>query len=193
MRDKGFDYYYNDPFARNIFARCFEAKLDPAIPAQYDLLTAFEVFEHSPDPVGDARRMLAYSDSILFSTELQPRDPDALEGWFYLLPDAGQHIAFHTRDSLDRLARQFGLKVFSDGVSLHFLTKRPISLEASDLSLGRRDLMTRATGWLIRRVAALVGAETPLPSLITQDTTYVNKLLRETVGKLPVRAGKEEP
>lgn len=181
MRDRGFDYYFDDPFSRNIFARCFEASKLALGPGEYELLTAFEVFEHSPDPVGDVGRMLAFSDSILFSTELQPADANSLEDWFYLLPDAGQHVAFHTPDSLRALARQFGMKVFSNASSLHFLTKRPAKLAAKDLDLWHRDPATKAMSWLTRKMSALTAASPPIPSLMSADAKYVNQLLRDRV------------
>ena len=179
MRDRGFDYYYDDPFARNIFARCFEARKPVAGHQDYELLTAFEVFEHSPDPVGDVGRMLAYADSILFSTELQPEDANVLEDWFYLLPDAGQHVAFHTRKSLHNLAKQFDLNMFSDGRSLHFFSKRSVKLQAKDLDIWYRDPVTKVLRWMIRKILAFKGATPPTASLISSDVKYVNQLLRD--------------
>jgi len=185
MRDRGFDYYFDDPLSRNIFARCFEAKTLGLGQGEYELLTAFEVFEHSPDPVGDVLLMLAFSDSILFSTELQPADANALEDWFYLLPEAGQHVAFHTPDSLRALAGQFDLKVFSNAESLHFFTKRPVKLAAYDLDIWHRDPATKVMGWLIRKLSALTGAPPPMPSLISADVKRVNQLMRERVQAKP--------
>ncbi len=46
MRDNGFDFYRSDRQCENLFAKGFEASLD--VSPSYELLTAFEVFEHLP-------------------------------------------------------------------------------------------------------------------------------------------------
>lgn len=178
MRDKGFDFYYDDPFARNIFARCFEAKPDSSNPGQYELLTAFEVFEHSPDPMDDVRRMLTYSDSILFSTQLQPRRPEDLENWYYISPDTGTHVAFYTANALKEVACQLNLRFYSNGDSVHVLTRRAISLRPSELNLFHRDLITRGADWTKRKLRRLMGVPKPMTSLTGSDVSYVNKFLR---------------
>ena len=50
MRDAEFDFYWQDRYAQNLFARGFEWGADSGLqPAT--LATAIEVLEHAPDPV----------------------------------------------------------------------------------------------------------------------------------------------
>jgi hypothetical protein len=63
MRDKGFDFYRSDKYAKNLFAKQFEASET----ISYDLLTAFEVFEHLVNPTDEVERMLKLSDAIFLA------------------------------------------------------------------------------------------------------------------------------
>ena len=124
MRDNGFMFSWHDKYCRNEFARGFEGDADAG---PYELLTAFEVFEHLVDPVAELSAMLAYSDSILFTTQLLPEPaPRPEEWWFYGL-EHGQHISFFTRTSLEVLGARFGLKLYTNGRSMHLLTKRRLN------------------------------------------------------------------
>ena len=46
MRDAGYDFYRQDKFCNNLFAQQFDIKSFNTINLSFDLLTAFEVFEH---------------------------------------------------------------------------------------------------------------------------------------------------
>jgi hypothetical protein len=122
MRDKGFDFYWHDKFCENIFAQDFEAKKDES----FELLTAFEVFEHLADPVAEVEQMLKYSKNILFSTELFPSSSPKPADWWYYGLDHGQHVAFYTHESLKRIALKFGLNVYTNGKNIHLLTGKNI-------------------------------------------------------------------
>jgi glycosyltransferase involved in cell wall biosynthesis len=123
MRDKGFDFYWEDKFCQNIFARNFI--LDSSI--KYELVTAFEVFEHLSDPLMEIEAMLQFSDSVLFSTELLPASNPRPGEWWYYAPQTGQHISFYTYSSLQKIAERLGLKFYSDGSSNHLLSKRELT------------------------------------------------------------------
>ena len=123
MRDNGFDFHWEDKFCENIFAKNFLLK--PNI--KYELVTAFEVFEHLPDPLMEIEAMLQFSDSILFSTELLPADNPRPGEWWYYAPQTGQHISLYTRKSLQEIARQLGLKCYSDSSSNHLLSRREMT------------------------------------------------------------------
>lgn len=80
---------------------------------RYDVITCFEVFEHTPSPqdtVRDIRSFLADPGLLVFSTLLQPPDIEqAGVQWWYAAPRNG-HVSLHSRDSLTALLKQFGLK-----------------------------------------------------------------------------------
>jgi len=121
MRDRGFDFYRHDAHCENIFADRFDLSNLPAGPT-FAMLTAIEVFEHLQDPVAELDRMLRLSDTILFTTELQPEDDAALLEWHYFAPETGQHISLFHRDSLAALARRLGLHLLTHK-DIHFLSK----------------------------------------------------------------------
>lgn len=122
MRDLGYDCHWYDPFCKNLFARGFEA--DVSSGNKFDIVTAFEVFEHSVDPVRDVERMFEHANTIVFSTLLVPdSDLRSPEDWWYFIPITGQHIAFYTRESLTQIASKFEASFFTNGVGLHLMTR----------------------------------------------------------------------
>lgn len=123
MRDSGFDFYRYDKHCENLFAREFEVDLNN----RYELLTAFEVFEHLSNPIDEIHEMLSFCQNILFTTELLPvTTPKPGEWWYYGL-DHGQHISFYTYKSLSVIAEKFSLNLYSDGKSIHLLTSKKIT------------------------------------------------------------------
>lgn len=120
MRDLGFDYYRYDIYCENLFAKHFDYS-DLAEGQQFEVLTAFEVFEHLVDPIEEIKKMLSFSDNIVFSTELQPSAKVTPETWWYFVPETGQHIALYSKKSLQYIADYFQLFQQSHG-NLHMLT-----------------------------------------------------------------------
>jgi 2-polyprenyl-3-methyl-5-hydroxy-6-metoxy-1,4-benzoquinol methylase len=154
MRDKGFDFAWHDAHAANLFAGV--APGDSSGRTRYSLITAFELFEHLPDPAAELERMLRCSDSVLLSTLLLPtHNPRPGEWWYYSL-DHGQHVSLYTRRSLGLLGARFGMRLLSDGRHIHLLTRRPITRAA-------RAKAARP------RLAALVDLALRRPSLIDAD------------------------
>ena len=123
MRDRGFDFYWKDQYCSNLFAKHFVADEQ----TKYELLTAFEVFEHLVNPVDDIAGMLEYAPNLLFSTLIVPERIRAIEDWWYFGPDHGQHVAFYTIPALEVIAKRFGLHLATDGVANHLLSGKPVS------------------------------------------------------------------
>lgn len=124
MRDAGFDFYRSDKYCPNLFADGFDARTP--LQAGYQLLTAFEVFEHFVDPVAELELMVGLSRNILFSTELMPGSLPAPAAWGFYGLDHGQHISFYTLKTLQRLADRFGLNLYSNGSNIHLLTEKTL-------------------------------------------------------------------
>ena len=121
MRDRGFDFYRQDIYCENLFAKQFDVSdLPPG--SQFNMLSAFEVFEHLPDPIPEVEKMLSLSDSIFFTTELQPADSNSLNNWWYFTPETGQHVSLYSLQSLSKLAERFNLHLLSHN-NLHLLSK----------------------------------------------------------------------
>ncbi len=124
MRDLGFNFYRQDLYADNLYARFFDLN-DLPKGTKFEILTAFEVFEHLSDPLAEIKKMLEYSDTILFSTELQPTvDKRELENWWYFVPETGQHISFYSKNSLSEIAELLNLNFYTDKRNLHIFSKK---------------------------------------------------------------------
>lgn len=123
MRDIGYDFYWADKYATNIFSFGFNAPEGE----RFDLLTSFEVFEHLPNPVPEIEAMLARADNILFSTGVYPAHNPKPEEWGYFSLHGGQHIALYAKETLEYLASTFNRYLISDGHSLHLFSKKKLS------------------------------------------------------------------
>lgn len=136
MRDAGFDFLRYDPLCENLFAQGLDAEM-PAYP-EFDLVTAFEVLEHLASPLDTIAMMLKFGRSIFFSTELALTPPPPLEAWSYYGLEHGQHIAFYSLRTLEVIAAEFGLNLYTNEQSLHLLTERKISNWSFQMLLHRR-------------------------------------------------------
>jgi len=126
MRDNGYDYYRQDIYCDNIFAQNFDvSNLKDNV--KFELLTAFEVFEHLNDPINEIQNMLKYSDNIFFSTEIHNKKQLDFNNYWYFLPETGQHISFFSKESLNFLSKKFNLNYYTNGTSLHLLSKKKIN------------------------------------------------------------------
>jgi len=126
MRDNGFNFYWQDEYCENLYAQKFSADLSKAN-KEYELVTAFEVFEHLTNPTKEIEKILQYTDSILFSTQLVNSANTTLENWWYIAPEHGQHVAFYDIKTLQFIADKYGLNVYSNNSTLHLLTKKRLS------------------------------------------------------------------
>lgn len=122
MRDKGFNFYNTDKFCQNLFAEYFDLNDLPSS-SKFEVVTAFEVFEHLTHPIAEIKEMLRFSDNLLFSTELQPANIKTVDDWAYFATETGQHIAFYNEAALKAIASQLGYQFYTDGSFLHLFSK----------------------------------------------------------------------
>jgi hypothetical protein len=154
LRDQGLNFYWHDKFCANLFAKGFEAQPEPG--ERYELLTAFEVFEHLPDPLAEIEQMLRYAPSVLFTTQLLPATkPNPGQWWYYGL-EHGQHVAIYSVESLRQIARRFNCNLYTDGAFIHLLTPKRLP----------QPLFHLATKWWM---AVLIGLAARRPSLLRDD------------------------
>lgn len=140
MRDRGFDFYWRDPFCDNLFAQGFEWTDE----TRAELVTAFEVLEHLPRPVDDVARMADIADNLLVSTLLLPEPTPELGDWWYYTLESGQHVSFYSRRSLTVLAGQLGMFVASNrGCSVHLFTRSRKAARAFPLVASRHGVRLR--------------------------------------------------
>ena len=123
MRDNGFDFWWHDPFCENLFAKQFRANLD----SSYEMLTAFEVFEHLPKPMDEIERMFRLSPNIFFTTLLPPERLTDSQQWWYIAPEHGQHIAIYSLKTLGYIARKFEVHLTSDSTGMHLFSQNKVS------------------------------------------------------------------
>ncbi len=133
--------------ARGLAARVFDPFFahDPLPEGErFPLVTAFEVIEHSRDPLAtfrDARRFLEPGAGLLFSTSLRPAGA-GIE-WHYVAPRNG-HVSLHTARSLDAAARALGeWRRLTLAEGLHLL------LPGAGANAVARHLVRRAVGGVL--------------------------------------------
>jgi SAM-dependent methyltransferase len=117
LRERGWNSASYDPFLER--DRADESR------GQFDLITAFEVFEHVPDVgalIRDLEQLRSPAGMVLFSTlvsdgEVQPGRPI---NWWYAAPRNG-HIGLFSRKSIGVLAGRLSLNFGSFSDNLHVL------------------------------------------------------------------------
>lgn len=123
MRDADFDFYWQDKYCQNLFAGGFEG----AENEKYELVTAFECFQHFVDPIQELDHIFDKSDCLLVTTNLLPDPLPQPNVWDYYALQSGQHISFYSIKSLRRMAESLGLVLLSNGTNTHMFSKRNIS------------------------------------------------------------------
>jgi Methyltransferase domain len=142
LRDYGLRCYVRDKYARPTYAQGFD---QPDFDAP-DMVSAFEVFEHLPQPALELEQFFAQTPQVvLISTELyngQGTD------WPYLAPESGQHVFFYTKAALEHVAQRFGYKLVLGGSFQLFLRPNAAS-----------GFQARLLSWLLRpRTCRLITA-----------------------------------
>lgn len=112
MRDIGLDFYWNDFYAENIFAKGFEGSVKGE---RYEAVTLFECFEHFVDPLAEIYKILEISKSIIFTTNILPVPIRNPHDWWYYGIEHGQHVSFYERRTLKYIAEKNNLKYSSAG------------------------------------------------------------------------------
>jgi SAM-dependent methyltransferase len=115
MRERGFNSASYDPFV--------DTDVDLADLGEFDLITAYEVFEHAPDVHALMANLMALrreNGVLLFTTLLNDGQiaPNQRLSWWYAAPRNG-HISLYSQASLARLAERYGLRFGSFNVGVH--------------------------------------------------------------------------
>lgn len=124
MRDYGFDYFWHDPYEKNLLAQGFEFDIKDGL---CTAATAFEVLEHVIDPIAFMEECLASTgaDMLIFTTVLYGDSiPNPNTWWYYAFLD-GQHIGFFQKRTLEVLAKKLGF-YFTTANQLHIFSKKKI-------------------------------------------------------------------
>lgn len=167
MRDRGFRFYRYDKYCENLFSQHFDLE-DIGEETRFSLVTAFELFEHFEEPLEEIKKMFAFSDSILFSTYIQPENTQfhKAEDWWYFSPEIGQHISIYSKKSLEKIAEIFNKKLYTNNSSLHLLTDKKYPANVL-----KRSIFNRAANFYNRY---------KYKSLLQSDLEFVKEKLRSS-------------
>jgi len=148
MRDAGFDFYWDDKYTQNLFARGFE--YNDKIKDDIEAITCFECFEHFVNPIEEIEKMFSISKNIIFTTQLLPNPIPTPNQWWYYSLEYGQHISFYSSKTLHFIARKYNFRYISYR-NLHIFTNKKINsfLLIPALKFAKlvpSNLLTRVTG-----------------------------------------------
>ena len=91
----------------------------------FDLVTAFEVIEHSPTPVATAQEMISFLKTETGTIMIGTLVNDVIKGeginYWYLAPRNG-HVCMHSNRSIEVLFGMFGMRVTHSSNSQHIVT-----------------------------------------------------------------------
>jgi 2-polyprenyl-3-methyl-5-hydroxy-6-metoxy-1,4-benzoquinol methylase len=174
MRDLGYNYYRFDLYAENLYSRYFDiADLPKA--TRFNFLTAFEVFEHLPNPIEEIEKMFMYSDTLFFSTEIQPsEDNKELENWWYLVPETGQHVSLYSEDSFRKIAKIFEAHFYTNHKTLHILSKNRLLVnpfvQLDHKGKSRKTIVQK----IVRRLNSLINKKDEFDSKVKEPNSLIN-------------------
>jgi 2-polyprenyl-3-methyl-5-hydroxy-6-metoxy-1,4-benzoquinol methylase len=174
MRDKGFNFYHTDRFCQNLFAEYFDLN-QPSTVTYFELVTAFEVFEHLANPLEEIGEILQFSDNVLFTTEIRPNGIASFKEWYYISAETGQHVSFYSLDSLKYLAEYFGRNFYTNGTNTHLFTRTKLQSDPFYVPVVREPFLLRKARRYVRKVDEK--GRIQMDSLIGHDWKFIKDKL----------------
>jgi len=115
--------------------------------AGFQMIVAFEVFEHLADPVAEAGALFAASpEYVIVGTGRycgQGRD------WEYLFPHHGQHVFLWSRNAHEWLASQHGYEVITCGKTITVYARKQSVTSVKRTLIGACEFGAKITQCLI--------------------------------------------
>ena len=179
MRDRGFNFFLFDEYAENLYARFFGIKNKEDLQKEkFEVVTAFEVFEHLVDPVASLEELLQYSDTILFSTELVPDQKfTSPNDWWYFVPEIGQHVSFYTLKSLQYLATKMQCNLYSNGTNLHIITRKKFEKDPFVYLRSFKGFDQWSNS--VKKLHDKIWGTKPKPSLMHSDSELIKSIIKK--------------
>ncbi len=122
LRDLGINALWSDRYCQNLLAKGFEY-----VEGKADLVTAFEAFEHFVNPADELDKLLSIAPNVLFSTDFIADPAPKQSDWWYYGSNHGQHIGFFRLRTLEKLAKERGKFLLTNGTSYHLMSDKPIN------------------------------------------------------------------
>ena len=114
LRDHNIDAYAYEKYGIPEYAQGYH---NPG-KKNYELITAFEVFEHFEEPGREIQEIFSLNPNfVLVSTQLYTNQN---EEWSYLSKESGQHIFFYSAESINYIARSYNYGATNLGNNIIF-------------------------------------------------------------------------
>lgn len=122
LRDYGVESYIDDKYTENLYAKGYEKSISETS----ETISAFEVFEHFPNPKTDIDHLFASKPKLLIiSTGLYAGQGS---DWYYRFPQFGQHVFFWSREAHTYVANKYGYTNLLSGNQLVFYFREKPSI-----------------------------------------------------------------
>lgn len=169
LRDYELNCFVNDKYAQPTYAQGYSV---PPFSSP-DLVIAFEVLEHYPQPKEDIEKLFACKPQVLVATTgfYQKQDRD----WWYLAPQSGQHVFFYSFIALELIAKTHGYELMLNSGFIIFYKKGAIS------SL-RKIILKRALRAGSQRIIKMMLFNKPTPG-VQKDHLQQLEISRSAVNK----------
>lgn len=122
LRDYGINCYVKDKYTSPTYAQGFsDQNFDKP-----DLIIGFEILEHFENPSIDLENLFEYTPNImLLSTAIYSNETS---DWWYLVPEAGQHVFFYSKKALELIAEKYQYSLVVSGEFILFVKNNTSSL-----------------------------------------------------------------
>jgi hypothetical protein len=149
LRDYNVNCYVKDKYAVPTYSQGF-SEPDFAAP---NLVLAFEVLEHFATPARELQDLFQMQPKVLLaSTGVYNHQ---LSDWWYLAPEAGQHVFFYSEKAVRMIGERFGYSSLQSGGFVLFVRKPDRSAFKSFLA---KILLSRVVCRLLRGLILIMPA-----------------------------------
>jgi Methyltransferase domain len=161
LRDYGVNCFVKDKYAKQTYLQGFT---EPDF-NKPDLIIAFEVLEHFPNPVIDLDELFRIdSNTLLISTSIYKNED---KDWWYLAPESGQHVFFYSKEGLDWIAKKHNYRLIISGGYILFAKQDVLTPVKSVLA----KLLLK---WRICRLIKSIVILLPAPG-VWKDHTFIKQ------------------